>query len=303
MSQYVESPTKAFTAGAAIGPFLRVKLSSGKLAAAVATDVEIGTTERASFADGDIVAVRLRTAQGTRKMVAAGAITAGNPVYAAAAGKIDAAGTVYCGTALEEATADNDVIEVLPGPNTDIANTITGTNAAAFTADADLAKPKMGLKGQAAGTGNFTTFIKPEATLSADNEIIVPEANGDTLVAAALAQTLTNKTLGDGLKLGDFAEVTAAGSAQGDAASLTGVVNVVAGADNTKGVVLPAAAEGLTCVVYSSVATNGLKVYPATGDDINDGTTNTAVTIEGETLAIFLALDDTTWSAMFTANT
>jgi hypothetical protein len=37
--------------------------------------------------------------------------------------------------------------------------------------------------------------LKPEATLSGDNAIIVPEADGDVLCAIALAQTLTNKTL------------------------------------------------------------------------------------------------------------
>jgi hypothetical protein len=53
-------------------------------------------------------------------MVALTAITAGNPVYAAASGKIAATGTVFVGTALEAATADGDVIEVLRGPNTDL---------------------------------------------------------------------------------------------------------------------------------------------------------------------------------------
>ena len=51
-------------------------------------------------------------------------------------------------------------------------------------------------------------------------------------------------------------------------------VNVVTGADGTKGVILPAAIAGIQVDVYSSVATNGLKIYPASGDDINDGTAN-----------------------------
>ncbi len=195
MSQYVESPCRQFTAGAARDRFLRVKLSGASLATAGASDVSIGTQEIESFAATDVVPVRLSTAQGTRKMIASGAITAGNPAYAAADGKIASSGTVVEGRALESATEDGDVIEVLPIPNTDISATITGTNAATFEVDADLAKPKLGMKGQAAGTGDFTTFLKPEATLSADNEIIVPEADGDTLAAVALAQTLTNKTL------------------------------------------------------------------------------------------------------------
>src|SRR5262245_9869216 len=118
MSQYVETPTKTFFAGAAIGEFLRVHLAAGKLALSGAADVSIGTMEREAFAADEQVAVRLRSAQGTKKMVASGAIGEGVKVYGAAGGKIGtAAGANLEGISLEAATADNDVIEVLPlGP-------------------------------------------------------------------------------------------------------------------------------------------------------------------------------------------
>ena len=119
MSQFVETNLKALTAGGALGQYLRVT-GATSLSLAGSTTVELGTLENATFASGDLGQVRLRTANGTAKMVAAGAITAGNPVYAAASGKIDASGTVFVGTALEAATADDDVIEVLRGPNTDL---------------------------------------------------------------------------------------------------------------------------------------------------------------------------------------
>lgn len=96
--------------------------------------------------------------------------------------------------------------------------------------------------------------------------------------------------------------VAAAGSAQGDAAALGSGTTIVTGADGTKGVVLPAASAGRYREVYNTHATNGLKIYPASGDDINDGTTNAAITIEGKTLAIFRAIDDTTWAAIYTVN-
>lgn len=97
--------------------------------------------------------------------------------------------------------------------------------------------------------------------------------------------------------------VAAAGSAQGSAASLTGgVLNTVSGADGTKGVVLPSAAAGSLVRVYNEHASNGLKIWPASGDDINDGTQDASITIEGKTLAIFEAIDATTWAAIFTAN-
>ncbi len=118
MSQVVETAKKTFTAGAAIAKFARVKLSSGVLAAAGvgASDetLEIGVLEDATFTSGDIATVRLRSSQGTTKMIASAAIAAGVAVYGAASGKIatTASGTAI-GVSMEAATADGDVIEVM----------------------------------------------------------------------------------------------------------------------------------------------------------------------------------------------
>lgn len=118
MSQYVETACKTFTAGGAIAVFLRVKLSAGVLAAAGVNEDEIGTIERATFASGDKVAVRLLSAQGTRKMVASAAISAGARIYQAAGGKISATPAGKClGLALEAASDEDDVIEVLYDPH------------------------------------------------------------------------------------------------------------------------------------------------------------------------------------------
>ena len=114
MSQSVEGNVKGFEASAAISVHARVTLSGGKVATAGATVRGIGTADTPSFADGNIVAVRLLSAAGTQKMIAAGAITAGANVFAAASGKIASSGTVPVGVAMEAASADNDLIEVLP---------------------------------------------------------------------------------------------------------------------------------------------------------------------------------------------
>jgi hypothetical protein len=97
--------------------------------------------------------------------------------------------------------------------------------------------------------------------------------------------------------------VAAAGSAQGDAGALADGLNYVSAADGTKGVVLPTGFPGRKVRVYNLHASNGLKVYPHSGGDINDGTGDAAVTIEGKTLAVFECVDGTTWAAIFTANT
>ena len=96
--------------------------------------------------------------------------------------------------------------------------------------------------------------------------------------------------------------VTAAGTVQGDAATLTrGALNYATG-DGTVGVILPTGIAGARVEVYNLHATSGLKVYPHSGGDINDGTQNAAVTIEGKTLALFHCVDGTTWAAIYTAN-
>lgn len=116
MSQYVETPTKTFPANAAAAQYLRVTLnSSGKVAVAGIADYGIGTLERAAFDADEPVAVRLWSAAGTRKMIAAGALTAGDPVFTVAGGKVgDTAATAYrVGVALHDVAADGDIVEVL----------------------------------------------------------------------------------------------------------------------------------------------------------------------------------------------
>lgn len=102
----------------------------------------------------------------------------------------------------------------------------------------------------------------------------------------------------------DVEFIAPAGSAQTDATAITKSVAVVTGADGTKGVILPEP-NGLnkSVVVYSATATSGLKVYPHSGGDINDGTGDAAITIEGKSRADFLCLDGVTWAAIYTANT
>ncbi len=115
MSQYVDTNTKAFTAAGTIAQYSRVLLGSGgTITAAVLADQEIGIAmERA--VSGDVIPVKLRSATGTHKAIAAAAITCGAAVYSAAAGKVSvsATGAYQLGKALEAATANNDVIEIL----------------------------------------------------------------------------------------------------------------------------------------------------------------------------------------------
>jgi len=149
----------------------------------------------------------------------------------------------------------------------------------------------------------------------AAGKFLKPDANGKAIIALPgenyYAQTVNAVTAADqklkvtiirGVVPEAAPAVDAAGSVQGDAAALGAGLNVVNAADGTKGVILPAAYAGLKVRVYNTVAASGLKIYPAVGDDINDGATDAAITIEGKSLAILEAVDGVTWAASFVAN-
>lgn len=119
MSQYTEASVHEFTANAALGQFLRVYVgSNGKVALAGVNDFGVGTVENPSTAADEKIGVRINSAVGSRKCVASGAITVGDPVFCGASGKVSSTGAVRYGIALEAATADNDVIEVLVSGDT-----------------------------------------------------------------------------------------------------------------------------------------------------------------------------------------
>jgi len=123
MSQYFETSVAPDTAAGAVAQYLRVK-TPGAVALAGALDDSFGTMELPCVAAGPC-SVRLKTAVGTRKMVAAGAITRGGYVYGAASGKVSAVanGNIE-GIAKETVTTDGDIVEV-QSVNVPVSNPIT----------------------------------------------------------------------------------------------------------------------------------------------------------------------------------
>jgi hypothetical protein len=118
------TPIGSFPVNAAIGPYLRVKMSSGYLAVAGAHDRELGTTKQRILVTGvgavDYGAVVLANAAGIRKCIANGAITQYALVYRAASGKVS--GTVTLGKPYgilvsATTTTDGDECEVLTVPD------------------------------------------------------------------------------------------------------------------------------------------------------------------------------------------
>jgi hypothetical protein len=122
MSQQNETGFLSVQVDGAITQYLRVKASDARtdpitVTTAGIADDDVGVIEQAGLAAHDVVALRHRTAQGTVKMVAADTITAGANVYTAASGKVSATNATSSrlrGIALEAASGNNSVIEVLP---------------------------------------------------------------------------------------------------------------------------------------------------------------------------------------------
>jgi len=118
------------TSGETLAIYRRVKISGSTVVYADSTDRGIGVTQHAVTTSGDEATIRLDI-EGTSKMVADGAITAGADVYAADDGKISSSGTIELGSAIEAASADGDIIEVLP--RADVAASVSDLNV--FTSD------------------------------------------------------------------------------------------------------------------------------------------------------------------------
>lgn len=131
--QVISTPTRTFKANAALVAYLRVKDNgSSKLIVAGALDRGLGTLHNRALAANDAAAVVLWSAPGTRKMVALGAIAQWAMVYGAAGGKInDVSNGNPIGMAMEAASGDNSVIEVLPIENLGLnATFVIGAEAA-----------------------------------------------------------------------------------------------------------------------------------------------------------------------------
>lgn len=118
MSQYVDSGTVSFAAAEAIPIHSLVTLeNTGTVSVNGLAERPIGVAESQANAAGDMIAVRLFNAGGTMKVIAVEALAIGATLYTEAAGKVQdtAQATSHpIGVAMRAATADGDVIEMIP---------------------------------------------------------------------------------------------------------------------------------------------------------------------------------------------
>lgn len=222
-----------FTANVALAKGERVKVKAGSTTSPIevekagAGESFIGTVERPAAA-GALVTVKPRNVVGTHEMVADGAISAGASIYGAAAGKISAtANGAPVGQAIEAATADGDIIEVLPYESEGRSENVQGgTIATTGNTDEYVIVPKSGkiteinfsgIDALAAHDTNYITFsvtnlgqdgLGTTAVLAA-TDANTTKATGGAALAANTKRTLTlhgtaanlNVTVGDRLRI------------------------------------------------------------------------------------------------------
>ncbi len=114
-----------FTASEAIAQKLRVSIVAASATDPAGVEIADATTHGVGVNDfvvasGDLCTVNLFNGNGSVEVVALTAFAVGATIYPAAGGKVDdAVSGVPLGTALQAATADGDIIEIIPVVNTD----------------------------------------------------------------------------------------------------------------------------------------------------------------------------------------
>lgn len=119
------------------------------------------------------------------------------------------------------------------------------------------------------------------------------------LFSELVAKGRWSGTLGADAKTG----IAAAGATQGTATALGASVNVVSTvASGADGVRLPAPGGiGETLVVFNTDSADALKVYPASGGKINNGSANASVSVAAAKSGLFVAVSATDWVCFLVA--
>jgi len=137
-----------------------------------------------------------------------------------------------------------------------------------------------GVSGLAAGASDF--LITPS---SANLRAMLTDETGTGSAVFATSPVFS------GMFRIPYASIAATGSTQATAAALTAGFTLVSGGAAATGVILPSTTtlgNGAICAVYNFNAT-AINVYPATGEAVNNLSSNTAVSLPTTTSSIFIA--------------
>ena len=129
-----------------------------------------------------------------------------------------------------------------------------------------------------------------------DNTVIggVTKAAGSFTTVTATGAVSGSTVTSTGGFVMPSATVAAAGSTQSDAAQIATGFTLVSAANATKGILLPVAVAGATCVIKNNAAAV-LKVWPASGDAINAIAADSNYVLASLTSTLLVAYDNVTW--------
>lgn len=169
-----------FKAGEALAEKRRIKIKNGTTTSppeveyADAGEQHIGVTEY-GVASGELISVKLRNADGSHEITAAGAFDVDATLYGAADGKVDdAASGSAIGKAIEAATADGDIIETVEfAVLSTIAANVSIADAGGFTAQTTT---------EAAIQELYQHLLSIQSFLSVPLEVLL-ETDGTNIVA------------------------------------------------------------------------------------------------------------------------
>lgn len=118
-----------------------------------------------------------------------------------------------------------------------------------------------------------------------------------TTVSVTSVTTTGALTVGGSSTLSITGTVSAAGSTQGDATALTKTYNIVTTASANQGIKLPDCAAGLETLILNETSAT-IKVYPATGEAIDSGATNAAISLAPATSLRLVGVSATKWNRL-----
>lgn len=205
------------------------------------------------------------------------------------------------GCSIEHTPASNvaagDVVDLLPGITTIAPHAIVANNLGVVDAEGIFDVPKT----NAVFTVGDFVFWNASAT-DVGNNTGAAENVGSNIMGVCVLNAVNTATHVrtrlqpmSGSPRFPFFTVNAAGANIATAGALNEGINLIAGSDNTKGVILPSCANGKMCVVINLVTDKTLAIYPPVGKQVNNKGANNAITVAANTVGIFWAEGANAW--------
>lgn len=168
---------------------------------------------------------------------------------------------------------------------------IAGGAAAAGAYDGGAVTITGGAGPAAGNVGGAVTILSGagDGTNGTAGAVVIDSSGtGNVKGAITIGTNAASLTLGKMPRF-PFTTVAANGANQATAGTLSEGINLVTGADNSKGVVLPACVNGKTVIVISQTTDKTLKIYPPTSKQINGAGANNAITLAANGTALLMS--------------